>query len=114
MNTHWYCTERKYFFSTGNYSWEASLDHMPFKWLQYPVDSHSSPVINYVTRSFSSLFFLVEGFSVEFIAEFYIIGSQKQNSEFYTIEYNKKWVPPGFICLLFMLTSNNHWENESA
>lgn len=84
------------------------------KWLQYPVDSQSPPVINYVKKVF--LFLILSSWGIlnwvySRILHYWFSAAQLCTTiEFCTIECNKKWVPSGFIFLLFMLTSNKHWE----
>lgn len=104
--------------STGNASSEASLDHICLFNDCSTLMTHSHPQwLTRLHRSFSSSFYLVDGFSVEFIAEFCIIGSREHGYafstiEFCTIECHQKWIPSGFICLLFMFTFNKHWANN--
>jgi len=75
--------------SAGNASSEAFLDHSCFFDEYNILLTHSHPLrLTRLRNSFSSSFFLVDGFSAEFIEEFYIIGSQEHDYAFYTIEFS--------------------------
>lgn len=89
MKAHRYPVEwKQYSLSTGNALAEASLDPICLFNDCNTLVTHAHPLrLIGLCRSFSSSFFLIDGFSVELIAEFFIICSQEHDYVFYTTAF---------------------------